>query len=140
VIGINRCAQALATAAFARQSTPVIGFDVDEMRISEPKSRWELSAATAAQNIQAFRLGMRNLGYSEGADITFKLRVAEGAVAHLPIFLKTESDLTGSRSQQLGCTKTKHLDLAQNHYAANTASFRLLGDGRILTQLVRGMQ
>ena len=43
-----------------------------------------LSATTAAQNIQAFRLGMRNLGYSEGRDITFELRFADGAVARLP--------------------------------------------------------
>jgi len=43
-----------------------------------------LSATTAAQNIQAFRLGMRNLGYSEGRDITFEVRFADGAVARLP--------------------------------------------------------
>src|SRR6516225_5683473 len=43
-----------------------------------------LSVTTAAQNIEAFRLGMRNLGYSEGRDITFELRFADGTLSRLP--------------------------------------------------------
>jgi putative tryptophan/tyrosine transport system substrate-binding protein len=43
-----------------------------------------LSATTAAQNIQAFRVGMRDLGYLDGRDVTIELRFSEGAVARLP--------------------------------------------------------
>ena len=70
---LGGAAAALPLAAQAQQPIlPIIG-------ILSP-----LSATTAAQNIQAFRLGMRSLGYSEERDITFELRFADGAVARLP--------------------------------------------------------
>jgi len=42
-----------------------------------------LSSASAAYNIEAFREGLRELGYVEG-NITIELRFAEGAIERLP--------------------------------------------------------
>jgi putative tryptophan/tyrosine transport system substrate-binding protein len=43
-----------------------------------------LSPATAARNVEAFRAGLRDLGYVEGRNITIELRFAEGAIERLP--------------------------------------------------------
>src|SRR5262245_1075127 len=43
-----------------------------------------LSSASAAYNIEAFREGLRELGYVEGSNITIELRFAEGAIERLP--------------------------------------------------------
>lgn len=43
-----------------------------------------ISPAAAARNISALRAGMRDLGYSEGRDITLELRFADGAIERLP--------------------------------------------------------
>jgi putative tryptophan/tyrosine transport system substrate-binding protein len=43
-----------------------------------------LSPATAARNVEAFRSGLRDLGYVEGRNIAIESRFAEGAIARLP--------------------------------------------------------
>ena len=43
-----------------------------------------LSAAAAVQNIEALRLGLRELGYVEGRNITLELRFAGGVPGRLP--------------------------------------------------------
>src|SRR6266487_3096728 len=43
-----------------------------------------LSAAAAAHIVGAFRRGMRDLGYVEGANVVFAFRFADGQVARLP--------------------------------------------------------
>src|SRR6516225_11992682 len=73
-----------------------------------------LSVTTAAQNIEAFRLGMRNLGYSEGRDITFELRFADGAVARLSelaaelVVLKPALIVAGSAPAALAVQNLTH--------------------------------
>jgi hypothetical protein len=44
-----------------------------------------ISSIAAARNIEAFRAGLRDLGYVEGRDITLELRFAEGAIERLPV-------------------------------------------------------
>jgi putative ABC transport system substrate-binding protein len=43
-----------------------------------------LSSASGAYNIEAFRAGLRELGYAEGRNIIIELRFAEGAIERLP--------------------------------------------------------
>ena len=43
-----------------------------------------ISQAVATRNIEALRAGLRDLGYSEGRNITLELRYADGAIERLP--------------------------------------------------------
>jgi len=43
-----------------------------------------ISRATAARNVEAFRAGLRDLGYVEGRNIAIELRFADGAIERLP--------------------------------------------------------
>src|SRR5262249_3251236 len=92
-----------------------------------------LSATTAAQNIQAFRLGMRNLGYSEGRDITFELRFADGALARLPelaaelVALKPAAIVAGSAPAALAVRNLTHtIPVVMN---TNQDQWRWVGHG-----------
>ena len=42
-----------------------------------------ISAAAATRNIEALRTGLRDLGYSEGRNITLEIRYADGAIERL---------------------------------------------------------
>ena len=63
-----------------------------------------LSAAAWLHILGAFRRGMRDLGYVEGANVAFVLRFADGQVARLPalanelVALKPAVIAVGSRS------------------------------------------
>ena len=43
-----------------------------------------LSAVTAARNIEAFRAGLRDLGYVDGGNVAIELRYGDGAIERLP--------------------------------------------------------
>jgi len=43
-----------------------------------------ISSVAAARNVEALRQGLRDLGYSEGRDVTLEIRYADGAIERLP--------------------------------------------------------
>jgi putative tryptophan/tyrosine transport system substrate-binding protein len=74
VVLLSSAAAAWPLAAHAQQPTdqPLVGF-------LNPQS-----AAAAEHIVGAFRRGMRDLGYVEGANVAFAFRFADGQVARLP--------------------------------------------------------
>src|SRR5262245_1485104 len=74
IAGLGGTAAMWPLASRAQQSTgqPLVG-------LLSP-----LSAAAWVHILGAFRRGMRDLGYVEGANIAFAVRFADGQVARLP--------------------------------------------------------
>jgi putative ABC transport system substrate-binding protein len=73
-----------------------------------------LSSATATRNIEAFREGLRDLGYVEGRNITLETRFAEGTIERLPalaaelVALKPAIIVAGSPPAVLAARNVTH--------------------------------
>jgi putative ABC transport system substrate-binding protein len=83
-----------------------------------------LSMATAAGNIEAFRAGLRGLGYVEGRNLNIEFRYAEGAAARMPeiaaelVALKPAVIVTGSPSLVMAVHKaTRTIPVVMNSSA-----------------------
>lgn len=74
-----------------------------------------ISPAAAARNLAALRAGLRDLGYSEGRNITLELRYADGAIEHLPalaaelVKLKPAVIVAGSPAAALAVRDATHI-------------------------------
>src|SRR5262245_36805491 len=56
-------------------------------------------ASAAAAHLEAFRAGLRELGYVDGHNITIELRFAEGVIERLPDLKRFPPDLNRRDSQ-----------------------------------------
>jgi hypothetical protein len=90
-------------------------------QVSRSSACCRRSAAAWVHILGAFRLGMRDLGYVERANVAFAIRYADGQVARLPALANEPSSVMNVRRlTRRGRVPTR------GARAANNSGFRLI--------------